>query len=504
MQKEEKADVKDKDEIVFMYDDDDKNPNFTAETAEEKKKKKAAVLKKVRTGLAITGGIIVAVYLAFTIYFSGHFYFYTKINGNEFSAQSVKKVEEFMKEQVNGYSLTIQRNDNQTETIVGSDISLRYSPGNELKEAVKKQNAFLWPKAFFKKDNLKIPVGVKYDKEALNALIEKLDCVTNKEPAATKSAVPVFDGNEFVIQKEVIGTKVDMETFPKVVEEHLNGFRDTLDMMKTKCYVQPKYFADSPEVLEAQKQMNSYLGAHITYDFKPHTEVVDSAAIAKWLTVDGDMKVVFDKKKVKKYIRSLADKYDTSGKPRYFVTANGNTVKVENGIYGWKINQEKEYKQLVADIEAKKTVTREPEYSRRAKSHSGNDFGSTYAEVDLTRQYMWFIQNGKVVLQTPVVTGNPNNGNATPQGTYTLTYKQQGAVLRGKLLPDGTREYETPVDYWMPFNGGIGFHDANWQSAFGGSRYLTHGSHGCVNMPPAKAAELFGIIKSGTPVICHY
>ena len=28
---------------------------------------------------------------------------------------------------------------------------------------------------------------------------------------------------------------------------------------------------------------------------------------------------------------------------------------------------------------------------------------------------------------------------------------------------DGTYSYEQPVTYWMPFNGGIGFHDADWQ-----------------------------------------
>ena len=70
--------------------------------------------------------------------------------------------------------------------------------------------------------------------------------------------------------------------------------------------------------------------------------------------------------------------------------------------------------------------------------------------------------------------------------TYSLTYKSRNKTLRGTKKPDGTYEYETPVAYWMPFNGGIGFHDATWQSSFGGNRYLSHGSHGCVNMPKDK------------------
>ena len=38
-------------------------------------------------------------------------------------------------------------------------------------------------------------------------------------------------------------------------------------------------------------------------------------------------------------------------------------------------------------------------------------------------------------------------------------------------------------------------------SDFGGSRYLTNGSHGCVNMPPEMAAKLFDLISAGTPVV---
>lgn len=56
----------------------------------------------------------------------------------------------------------------------------------------------------------------------------------------------------------------------------------------------------------------------------------------------------------------------------------------------------------------------------------------------------------------------------------------------------------------MPFNGGIGFHDANWQPYFGGDRFMEGGSHGCINMPPDKAAELYNIIDYNVPIVCFY
>lgn len=491
-------------ELVFLYDDDEVNPNYNKEADEERKAKKKKVKKTIGIVAASIVGVILAVYLGFALFFHSHFYFNTKINGNNFSAKSIEDVEKYMSGQVDGYTLTLIGNDNTTETITGKEISLKYKKGDGLQKALDSQNAFLWPKALFEKEELQVEVGVEYDKAALDKKIASLKSVTNPSPTESASATPIFDGNQFVIQKEVYGNKVDVAALTKAVEEHLNGFVDTLNMEESKSYIQPKFVESSKEVAEARDKMNEYLKANVTYDFRPYTEVVDKTVISGWLTVDENMQVTFQKEKVKEYIKQLADKYDTSGKPRSFVTANGNTVEVRNGVYGWKINQNKEYEKLVANIEAGETVTREPEYSRRAESHEGNDFGNTYVEIDLTRQHLWFIKDGQKIMESDVVTGNPNKGNATPQGVYTLTYKTKNAVLRGPKQPDGSYEWESPVDYWMPFNGGIGMHDAKWQSAFGGSRYQTHGSHGCVNMPLEKAKEIYGYINAGTPVICHY
>ena len=87
---------------------------------------------------------------------------------------------------------------------------------------------------------------------------------------------------------------------------------------------------------------------------------------------------------------------------------------------------------MIANIQNAETVTREPEYSSRAANHTAMDMGNTYAEVDLTTQHMWFIKDGQIALETDIVTGNPNKGNATPQGTYSLAYKSKNKTLRGR------------------------------------------------------------------------
>ena len=132
--------------------------------------------------------------------------------------------------------------------------------------------------------------------------------------------------------------------------------------------------------------------------------------------------------------------------------------------------------------------------------------------LDLSEQILKMYKDGKLVLESPVITGNNgNNGtisHRTPTGTY-LFYKSNKAtdrVLRG-TNDDGSK-YASPVDYWMPFitSRGIGFHDATWRSNsqfYNKNTYLTNGSHACVNMPHANAKQLYNLITSNIYVYVY-
>ena len=102
-------------------------------------------------------------------------------------------------------------------------------------------------------------------------------------------------------------------------------------------------------------------------------------------------------------------------------------------------------------------MEREPVYLQTAASREGNDYGTTYAEVNLTAQHLFFYKDGKKILESDFVSGNQSKGYTTPPGLFSLTYKQRDSVLKGE-------GYASPVKFWMPFNGGIGFHDASWRN----------------------------------------
>ena len=496
---EPSLDIMDGEELV--EDEADFSEDEIDEEKLAKKKKRHKVLGIIGGSVL---GVILAVYFGFAIFFSSHFYFHTTINGVDYSLQSVSKVEDAMTQEVGVYKLSLKEADGDVDVIDGQQIDLNYKKGEELNTVLKNQNVFLWPRSLWENFDIQAPVGVEYDETKLENLLNGLDCMKEENQVAPVSAVPEYDGQKFVVKAEELGSLINVDVFKEKVAEYIGGFRNTLDMVEEDCYVKASYFSDSPEVIAACETMNAYLGASVTYTFGDATEVVDGSVISQWLTTDENMNVTYNEEGVSQYIASLAEKYDTYRKQRTFTSGSGNTVNVQGGNYGWLIDQAAEIEALKANISNKEVVTKEPVYKQTAASHGAADWGNTYVEVDLTNQYMYLFVNGSVVTSSPIVTGKPSEGSATPQGVYSIRYCKQNAVLRGPKKPDGTYEWESPVDFWMPFNGAIGLHDATWQSAFGGNRYLTHGSHGCVNLPYNIAKTVFNNVSAGTPVVCHY
>lgn len=460
--------------------------------------KKAAIIAG-----GIVGGLAL-VYLGISAYFIGHFYINTEINGKDFSGRSAAAVEEYIKEQVADYELTIKEKNNETDVIKGSEISLTYKENSSIQDALEAQHPLLWPSAFFSKSSAKVTVEVGYDEAALQEKIESVKAVTQEQTKPT-SAYPEFDGNSFVVAPEVYGTAVDTEVFAEKVKQYITEFKPELNMLDESCYVLPKYTSDSPEVQAACDTMNTYSKAVITYKMDENV-VVDKELISGWLKYDDEMKVSIDSDAVKKWLREFGKKYDTVGKTRSITTPGGKTVDVSGGTYGWSVDEKKEATALIESIKKGETVEKEPVYEQKAASRSAQDWGSTYLEVDISAQHMWYIVDGSVALETDVVTGVPIPERATPTGVYSILEMKRNKTLVGETDPStGQPIYETPVSYWMRVTWtGIGFHDATWQSSFGGNRYQNGaGSHGCINMPIDQAGALYGMLNMGTPVIIH-
>lgn len=468
------------------------------------KKKNSGLWKKIGTVAGVVIGVLVIAYLAVGFYFKSHFSPCTEINGIAVSGKTAAQTEKLIQDELDGYVLEITDGNNNIEEIKATDISLKYVSDGTIQKLLDGQNSFLWLNALLVGDKMEAGYSLEYDEAVLESRITGFACMNNDDEKEPENAHPEYKDGQFVIKEEVYGSKVDEEQFRKVIKDKLDTLDDTLVMSEEKCYVAPEYTASSEEVTAACDKLNSYLKSEITYDMAGQKLEVSKEDIAGMLTYSKDMKAKVSEKKVQKYVQKLKDKYDTVGTKRKFKSGSGKTVTVEGGNYGWSIDMEQETSRLMKDIKKGEAVEREPKYSQTANSHDGADFGGTFIEIDLTNQHVYYFSGGKVKMDCPVVTGCVNKGNGTPPGVYYIVYKQANRTLRGPKQPDGSYEWESDVSYWMPFNGGIGLHDATWRGSFGGSIYKANGSHGCVNMPVAKAKELFGYIDAGTPVVCHY
>ncbi len=110
---------------------------------------------------------------------------------------------------------------------------------------------------------------------------------------------------------------------------------------------------------------------------------------------------------------------------------------------------------------------------------------------------MYYYEDGELILDTDVVTGNTGRRMGTPQGINFVYAKERNRTLRGA-------DYASFVKYWMPVKGNVGIHDASWRARFGGQIYKTNGSHGCINTPSDVMSQLYEMAEVGTPVIMFY
>lgn len=473
----------------------------TPEKAALKAEHRKTTGKKTAWIAACTAGILLVaaggVYAGMSQKYKTRFFPNTQINGVDASGKTAAEVQELIAEGVNGYTLTITERNNQTETIAGTDIKLHAEFDGSLEKMVAAQNPFAWL-WHMKQEEYTIGTMVAYDDAALESQIRNLSCLDPEkavEPVNAKISEYV-SGQGYSIEPEQEGTAVEAEKLTQAVTGAIENLQDHLSLEEADIYKKPTVLKDDASLAEQLDKMNKYAKMSVTYQFGDSTETLNGDQIHAWLIANADGSVSVDSSKVSEYVSEMAKAHNTSNKAKTLKTSYGSTIQVSGGTYGWKINQAAETEALAAIIASGESTTREPEYSQKAASHGANDYGDTYVEINLTGQHLFFYKEGKLVVESDFVSGNLAKGWGTPAGSYPLAYKQKNAVLKGE-------NYRTPVNYWMPFNNGIGMHDAKWRSSFGGTIYKTGGSHGCINLPPSVAKTIFDNISAGTPVICY-
>lgn len=443
---------------------------------------------------------VAGAYIAIGSYYETHFFENVSINGIDVSDLTAQEAEKLIAHQAEDYRVALVTKEGAQEVIEGADIGYRFVSGGEVQGFLDEQNAFAWLPAYLGAGKrYTMETSMTYDEELLETALVSLACMQKENVTAPKNAkLKQQEDGTYVIEPETVGNKLSKKKVRALLKEAIESGISTVDLEKEECYKLPKVYQDDPALRAEAAVRNRYSSITVTYDMGGGvTETLDKATIASWFSLDKDLKVTFDRNAVAAWVNQLADQYDTIGAYLPFVTSNGETVYPESRTYGWQMDRETETEELYQILLAGDSVQRSPVWLEGAATRGENDIGDTYVEIDYTNQRMWYYKDGQLLAETPVVTGNVGAGMASPEGVFCLVGKQEDAVLTGE-------DYKTPVDYWMPFYGGVGIHDADtWRTSYGGDIYQWSGSHGCINTPTAQAAVIYQNIEVGTPVVCY-
>ncbi|WP_314057431.1 L,D-transpeptidase/peptidoglycan binding protein [Shuttleworthella satelles] len=468
---------------------------------EEEQKKKRGPKKLLIAASCV--GLLAAAYLGVGIFFRSHFVPNSRVNGIDSFGKTAQQMADLLADREKSYHMVIKTADGATEQVITPDmvdLSSNLQPG-DMSRLLANQQAFLWPRYLLGDKLEQKTSGWKLNRDKLNALVDALPEVSRTDLVQTKNADLVYDQQQksYLVQEEVYGNNIDTDRFKDALADAIVNLQEEISL--ADYAVQPTLKADDSRLKELIGKMNQIAQMKITLKIGGDQETVPQEKIISWIGIDENANMVVHDEAIRAYVGELAGKYDTVGKNRSFRTSYGAVVNISSGDYGRKVDQEAEFNALKGNLTDGRDLTRDLNFSQKAAGGAGDDIGSSYVEVNLTAQHLFVYKDGKKVVDTAVTTGKPVNHHQTNVGIFRVKSHEANRTLRGRN--DDGSSYASPVKYWMPFDGGIGLHDAPWKSNYGGKNYLTNGSHGCVNLPPSVAGSVFANVSVGMPVVVY-
>ena len=461
----------------------------TTATKPAKSRRKAIPLLALGVAAALVAGQV-----AGASYYGSHFVPGTTVNGEDVSnlteaqlAQQVAAKAASWKTTVAGQGLTL--------AIGADDIDLDVSPGNYARHAKSQTDAASWALDLAHPRHLTVSKTVSYNKEKLDALVDAAVQAHNQNATPPKNAWCTLNQktSTFEVTQEALGTALDASVVKAQVEKNVARLSSKVSLNRD-ALLRPQLTSRDAGLLKAVDTANAY-AAHavsLTKDGKSLAKL-DKKTVATWVRVGDDLSVSLDQGAIAQWAHdSLAKKVAKSDEEHdYAIDAASLAASVADAVQGEKNGS----------LEVPLTVT-----ATRPAQTPGHEGRGRHIDLNLSTQYARFYdKDGSVIWRSYFVSGNTSEGRGTPMGTFKINAKRTNETLIGADEDgDGEPDYKSHVTYWMPFVGNaVGLHDANWRSAFGGSIYSYAGSHGCVNLPPQAARELYGLVKVGDTVYVH-
>ena len=378
-----------------------------------------------------------------------------------------------------------------TETL-NLDQMIGASMSYDTEALIENQDHQKWFMSFFDERTIEKPKAKsEFDPALLKRAIDKLYCMQKGHNIEAKNAYikeSIKDGEaSYAIVPAVEGAKIDKDTaierIQEAVDEVLTGKGDeAVDL--TDLYELPEVREDDPNLNKTFKNITDIMKKTITvYPNGWAVETISGEDLRNLLVMDEEGFTV-NEEALDEYVDLISSWYSIS---RFsYVDPVSLKEKLEDSLLSTKDVE------ITADwVE----IVPEP----KGKSNS-----PSIIEISIGDQYLWYYEYGKLILSTPVVTGNPNAGSkATFLGTNYVRTKARNIRLKSDDKDD---PYDVKVAYWIGIDGSgyYGIHDADWRSYFGGDIYTYNPSHGCINVPVDVAAQLYNLVRIGETDVYIY
>ena len=306
------------------------------------------------------------------------------------------------------------------------------------------------------------------------------------------------DKKQFVVADGVRGVKIDATGVNSALELPVSMLQSSATAQVNATYTYPQFTSEEPAIVAAAEEANKYLTPKITLQFMRATVTLSPADLSKFVKISEDYAVSVNEEAISEYVRNATSKYSGKRMKGQFVTTYGTTLsgsRYEVDYYGADLDSAALKAELTDYVTNMRSATYAAVYDEEADPLP---FGGNYVEVNLTSQCLWVYRDGVIVTQSDIVSGSVAGFTHTDPGVFKIFGKVRQCTLIGPT-------WSSYVEYWVPYNGGEGLHDASWRTddEFGGDTYLYEGSHGCVNIPPANMPAIYDNVSIGTAVIVY-
>lgn len=429
----------------------------------------------------LTAFLIIIVGTTFQKFYNSHFDKNTSINGVDCSWLTTEQACEKLNTELTEKVMTFVFTDNLC-TFTGSDFDLQVFL-QEIEDFLIKQKTI--------DKQLDFEASILFNDTKLTNAMKSIPNLDTANMVSPKNAyITLSEDNLLCIIPEVTGNYIDFNEAVNLAHEGIQAGYSSIDFSSITAS-KPQIFSEDLQIMA--DSVNNILNTTITFNLNNDSSItLDKSIMKDWIVVDETGNYSIDvESNLSAFVDQLAEK--ASGLPVYFEFQATDLGPVTVPTKNLTLNKEAEIELIKSELGTAQSYTHTPIYNI--------NIGGTYVEVDISRQHVWLYKDSVCIMDTDCVTGTKNKHD-TREGYFFLTDKVRNKTLHG--YNDDGSEYNSPVDFWMPFDGGIGLHDAYWRyGVFGGDIYLTHGSHGCVNLPRNAAETIYNTIDFTTPIIVY-